>query len=107
MHLTQQERDVLAVVVRRLKTDFHAEQVLLYGSAVRGAMDTESDVDLLAILPCADWETKKRVCDVCFEAELEIRRIISVLCISKDALENSPLRSSPLVATVRREGLPQ
>jgi len=107
MHLTQHEREVLAGVVRRLKTDFNAEQVILYGSAARGELDRESDIDLLAVLPEADWETKKRVCDLCFEAELEIRRIISVLCISKDALENSPLRSSPLVATVRREGLPQ
>ena len=107
MNLTPHERDVLASVVRRLKTDFHAEQVLLYGSAVRGEMDRESDIDLLAVLPKADWETKKKVCDVCFEAELEIRRIISVLCISKSALENSPLRSSPLLAIVHREGLPQ
>ena len=105
MHLTQQERDVLAGVVRRLKTDFHAEQVMLYGSAVRGEMDKESDVDLLAIMPCADWATKKRVCDLCFEAELGLGRIISVLCIGKDAAENSPLRSSPLLALVRTEGV--
>ena len=45
MHLTQHEREVLAGVVRRLKTDFHSEQVILYGSAARGEMDKESDID--------------------------------------------------------------
>lgn len=105
--LTQQERDVVRGVVRRLKTEFDADQVVLYGSAARGEMDRESDIDLLAVLPNADWETKKKVCDVCFEAELEIGRIISVLCVSKEAAEKSALRSSPLLATVRREGVPQ
>ena len=56
-------------------------------------------------MPCADWETKKKVCDICIEAELDIGRIISVLCIGKDAATNSPLRSSPLLATVRTEGV--
>jgi predicted nucleotidyltransferase len=62
MKLTQHEREVLAGVVRRLKTDFHAEQVILYGSAARGEMDSESDIDLLAVMADADWETKKKVC---------------------------------------------
>ena len=103
--MNEHERDVLADVVRRLKTEFHAEQVVLYGSAARGQMDRESDVDLLAVLPCADWATKKRVCDLCFDVEMSIGRIISVLCVSKDAIENSPLRSSPLLDQVRREGV--
>ena len=67
MRLTQHERNVLAGVVQRLKTEFHAEQVMLYGSAARDELDEGSDIDLLAILPEADWATKKKVCDMCFE----------------------------------------
>jgi predicted nucleotidyltransferase len=66
------ERDVLAGIVHRLKTQWNACQVLLYGSAARGELDGSSDIDIMAILPIADWETKKQICDLCFEAELDI-----------------------------------
>ncbi len=49
--LNAHEREVLSDVVKKLKTEFGAEQVMLYGSAARGEMDRESDIDLLAVLP--------------------------------------------------------
>ncbi len=107
MKLTPHEHTVMADIVRRLKSEFGAERVVLYGSAARGTMDPESDIDLLAVLPVADWETKKRVADVCFEAELEIDRIVSVLCVSRETVEDTPFRSSPLLQAVRKEGVPQ
>ena len=107
MELTNHERKILAGVVARLKTDFGAERVFLFGSAARGSMDRESDIDLMAIMPVADWDTKKRVCDLCFDAELDIGRIISVRCMGKEMIENGPLRGSPLVRNVQREGVLQ
>lgn len=107
MKLNDHEQEVLGGVVMRLKTEFRAREVTLYGSAARGELDEASDIDLLAVMPVADWGTKKRVCDLCFEAELDIGRIISVHCISVDALEKTPIRSSPFIRNIRREGLPQ
>ena len=106
MNLTQHEREVLAGVVRRLKTDFHAEQVILYGSAARGEMDSESDIDLLVVLPDVNWDIEKRIGDIAFDAGLEINRVISTMCFSKTDLTDSPMRSSPLILNVRREGVP-
>ncbi len=107
MKLGSKEQAVIADIVRRLKSEFGAQRVTLYGSAARGTMDAESDIDLIAVLPVADWETKKRVADLCFEAEMEIERIVSVLCVSRDTVERTPFRSSPLLQAVRREGVPQ
>lgn len=103
MKLNDRERKVLADIVRRLKTEFGAEQVLLYGSAARGDMDSESDIDLMAIMPALDWETKKRVCDICFEAELNIGRIISVRCVNGSM--DKAFIHSPLISNVQREGI--
>ena len=106
MHLTQHEREVLAGVVRRLKTEFHVEQVVLYGSAARGEMDSESDVDLLVVLPNVDWNIEKRIGDIAFDAGLEINRVISTMCFGKTELTDSPMRSWPTILNVRREGVP-
>ncbi len=106
MELNPKEREVLSQVTRTLRDRFGATEVILYGSAARGQLDEESDIDLLVVLPKFDWEIQKEIIGVCFEAELQCDRIISVLCYSTDEIEHSPLRSSPLVVTARREGQP-
>jgi len=105
MELNTKEQEVLAKVTQVLKDRFGAREVILYGSAARGQMDDESDIDLLVVLPEVNWEIQKEIIAVCFEAELQCDRIISVICYSTDEMEHSPLRSSPLVLTARREGL--
>jgi len=104
MELNTEERDALSRVVQVLRDRFGAREVILYGSAARGQLDAESDIDLLVVLPELDWEIQKEIIAVCFEAELQCGRIISALCYTMDELEHSPLRSSPLVLTARREG---
>lgn len=104
MELNIEERKALSKVVRTLRTRFGAVEVILYGSAARGSLDEESDIDLLVVLPTLDWETQKDIIAVCFEAELECGRVISAICYTTDEIEHGPLRSSPLVMTARREG---
>ena len=105
MTLTKNERSVLQYLVRKLKSDFAAKQVVLYGSAVRDALDEESDIDLLVVLPFVDWEVEKRVGELAFEAGLEIDRVISTLCFSEEDMLQSFRRSSPLLHNIRREGV--
>jgi predicted nucleotidyltransferase len=106
MQLNAEERDALSKVTQILRERFGATEIILYGSAARGQMDAESDIDLLVVLPKFDWEIQKEISAVCFEAELQCDRIISAMCYTTDEMENSPLRSSPLVLTARREGRP-
>ena len=105
MTLTKNERSVLQDLVRKLKSDFAAKQVVLYGSAVRDALDEESDIDLLVVLPFVDWEVEKRVGELAFEAGLEIDRVISTLCFSEDDMQQSFRQTSPLLRNIRREGV--
>ena len=106
MELGPKEQPVIAVLARRLKSEFGAERVVLYGSAARGTMDAESDVDLLIVLPFVDWEIEKCIGGLAFEAGLEIDRVISTLCFSVSDLEDGPMRASPLIRNVQREGVP-
>ncbi len=106
MELNREEREALSRVVQTLRDRFGATEVILYGSAARGQMDEESDIDLLVVLPRIDWEIQKEISDLCFDAGLQCGRVISTLCYTTEEMERSPLRSSPLVLTARREGRP-
>jgi transposase-like protein len=50
------------------------------------------------------WELQKEIIAVCFEAELRCGRVFSATCYTTEEMEESPLRSSPLVSVARREG---
>jgi predicted nucleotidyltransferase len=105
MTLTTHERSVLQNLVRKLKSDLAAQQVFLYGSAARGTLDKESDIDLFVVLPFVDWEVEKRVGGFAFEAGLEIDRVISTLCFSEEDMQQSFRQASPLLNNIRREGV--
>ena len=106
MELNAQERDALSRVTQILRERFGATEIILYGSAARDELDAESDIDLLAVFPRVDWEMRKEIIDAIFDIELECGRIFSINCYSEEEMEHSPLRSSPLVLTARREGRP-
>jgi predicted nucleotidyltransferase len=106
MELNDEEREALSQVTRILRERFGATEILLYGSAARGQMNAESDINLLAVFPRVDGKLRKEIIDAIFEIELEGGRVFSVDCFSEEEMEHSPLRSSPLVLNARREGRP-
>jgi len=69
LKLTQTEKTVLGDLVHALKSELGVKQVMLYGSAARGSLDIESDIDLLVVLPEVDWEIEKRVGGLAFDAD--------------------------------------
>jgi len=104
MELNAEEQDALSRVTRTLRDRFGAREVILYGSAARGQLDEESDIDLLVVFPRMNWEMQKEIITICFEAGLQCGRVFSAICYTTEEMEHSPLRSSPLVLTARREG---
>lgn len=105
MRLSDQEEHLLRELARSLREQHGAVDVRLYGSATRGQLEEGSDIDIFVVLPSVDWQREKQIADLCFQAELRCGRIISAACFSEVELRDTPLRSSPLVQTVKREGV--
>ena len=105
MELTSEELRCVQELAGRLKCELGAEQVLLYGSAVRGTMSEASDIDLLAVLPEVNWALEKDISDLCFQAELRLDRVVSVAVFSRREYGSSPLRRSPFVLAAQAEGI--
>ncbi len=106
MKLSQEEKRIIKNLSSQLKEKFGAQQVILYGSAARESMNKSSDIDIMVVLLKVDWEIEKQISDLCFDIELEfnMRRTISVMCFAEDELTDSPLRASPFVLNIMREG---
>ena len=104
MNLSDIENRALVELSKAFRDRFNAKEVRLYGSAARGEMDEASDIDLFLVLPKVNWQIEKDVIKLCFDAELKYGRVFSAVCYSVDDIENSPLKESPLVLNVRRQG---
>ncbi|MBS3907198.1 MAG: nucleotidyltransferase domain-containing protein [Syntrophaceae bacterium] len=69
--------DLVEEIVRRVTSAVHPLRVILFGSAARGEMSPESDIDLLIVMPDG---TRRR------EASRRAYRALSGLGISKDVI---------------------
>lgn len=99
------EKRVLKKLVKKLRRFVNPTDIILYGSAANEQLTEGSDIDILLILNKVTWDIEKQISDLCFSAELECGRVISAVCFSENEINNTPLRSSPLVCRVADEGI--
>ena len=81
----------LQTIGKKIKKDYRAEKVILFGSYAKGNATADSDVDLLVVAP-----TKERF----FERMASVRRLIRNL---RDGLSVSPIVLTPGELEKRRE----
>jgi predicted nucleotidyltransferase len=68
-------------------------QVTLFGSQARGSASSESDVDVLVILPDLEKNTLDAVFDVAWEIGFEAGKVLSVVPATREVW-GEPLASS-------------
>ncbi len=94
-----QESGLLNLAVARIVEQFKPLRIILFGSRARGTERTDSDVDLLVVMPDG---TDRRA------AAIAMRRALSDLPISKDIIVSTSeeiARRGRLVGTVLRPAL--
>ena len=96
-------------IVRKLKEKLFAivdvVDLRIFGSRASGTADEFSDLDVFLEVPQMDQGLKERIWDAAWEVGLENNRVISILVFTKDEIENSPLRVSPIVINILKEGI--
>ena len=78
----------------------------LFGSRARGDADEFSDMDIFLEFETIDRDLKSKVKDAAWEMTLESGIVVTTLLFSRQEIENSPLRSSPIVRVIMEEGVP-
>ncbi|MCD6138203.1 MAG: nucleotidyltransferase domain-containing protein [Deltaproteobacteria bacterium] len=79
--------------------------IIVFGSRARGDQDEYSDMDVFIEVASLDKELKEKIYDIVWEVGFENFMVISPLICTRDEIENSPLRSAPIVKNIFEEGV--
>lgn len=90
----------------RLVQSVPVVDIRLYGSRGEGRGDEYSDFDIFVEVEKRTKEIKDRIDEVAWEVGIDHLIHISPVVFTRAEIEESPLRSSPLVVNVLREGVP-
>ncbi len=104
--LSSMQSDALREIKARVTKRFHVVDFLLYGSAVRGEAEPESDLDLLIIIsePVARLK-RHEITDIVFDVNLQFGTNFSTLVVDRNAWESGLISVLPLREEIMREGI--
>jgi predicted nucleotidyltransferase len=105
--LSEIEAEALEELKGRLFEKFEIEGLMLYGSAVRGESDEESDIDVLVVTKKPLTRTQRHeITDIAFEVNLRYGTNLSTLVVDRAAWESGLLSIMPLRDEILKEGIP-
>jgi len=91
---------------RRLKARFPRVRLILFGSAVRGEMDEESDIDVLILTErLLSREERNAIVKEVFEINLRYETNISVLLVDARSWKEGPISAMPIHQEIEKEGV--
>ncbi len=77
----------------------------IFGSRARGDADDYSDLDVFIKVERLDKNLKEQILDSAWDIGFSNLMVIAPLIFTRDELENTPLRSSPIVKVILEEGV--
>jgi len=97
--------EIAKTLKERLSEVVNLVDFRVFGSRARGDADDLSDMDVFLEVESLDKELKEKISDIVWEVGFENFVVISPLIFTKDEIENSPIRSSPIVKNITKEGI--
>lgn len=105
MPITQNDLQTARELKKRISKLTPLVDFRLFGSRARGDADEFSDMDIFMEFEIVDKELKSKVKNAAWEMTLETGIVVTTLLFSRYEIEESALRSSPIIRVIMEEGV--
>lgn len=103
--MSAEDRSLLEELARLVRAEFADAQIWAYGSRVRGDATQESDFDVCVVIDHVSPSVRGRINDLAWEVGFERDVVVAPVVISREMFDHGPLSVSPLVKTIRSDGV--
>ena len=103
--LTERDKKIAEELKRRLSEVILILDFKVFGSRARGDADEYSDMDIFLEVENIDKLARDKIGDITWEVGFQNFLVISPLIFTREEIENSPLRSSPIVRKIKEKGV--
>jgi predicted nucleotidyltransferase len=93
---------ILAEIIRRVVNVAHPDRIILFGSAARGDMRPDSDVDLLVIK--SGVEHRRRLAQAIYRGLIGVGASVDVVVVAPEDIERFGQRVGSIIRPALREG---
>lgn len=95
-------RNILDELVRRIVAAAHPRRIVLFGSAARGQMGPDSDLDILVVMP--DGTHRRRTAQDLYRALLGLGFAKDILVVTESDVRQFADEESLVICPALREG---
>jgi len=103
--MTKKDIEIARELKKRLSREVPLVEIKVFGSRARGDAELYSDLDVFLEVEEINSGIKDRIDDIVWEVGYENYVVISPLIFTRDEIENTPLRISPIVCSIAEEGV--
>jgi len=103
--MTNKDLEIALELKQRLSNVVRMIDFKVFGSRARGEADAYSDMDVFIEVEVVNRDVKDRIRDIAWEVGFKHLIHVSPVIFTRHDLEETPLRSSPLVRNIAEEGV--
>jgi predicted nucleotidyltransferase len=103
--MTPEDARVLELFAERVRHVFPEARVWAFGSRARGEATSESDFDICVVLERLTPAMRRRISEIAWEIGFERDTFITTVAFAREMFEQGPMSVSPLVQSIREEGV--
>jgi len=103
--MTKKDMEIAKELKEKLSKVVDLVDFRVFGSRARGDQDEYSDLDIFIEVENLDKKIKEKIRDITWETGFENSAFISSLIFTRYEIEDSPLRSSPIIKNINEEGI--
>ena len=103
--MQDRDRQALTLLAARIRERFVGARIWAFGSRTCDAASPESDLDVCIVLDDLNEDIDRILMGIAWEVGFDHGVVISTVTYSTEEFERGPLSESPLVRTVRSQGI--